>query len=123
MRSGLRLALLLVAVTRLAAAAPTPPKQPSARVARLTDFGIRQGDRLVKRLTANDAHAQLVLQGGHRVTVGDLVGKGYFGAVYHLDAEARRHVAPEHAGPLVLKLAHAWRWSAGRVLRGWLGES
>jgi hypothetical protein len=121
-RSALRIAVVLVAVTGFGASAPAEPapKRLSAQIARLTDYGIRRGDRLVKQMTANDAHKQLALKDGGQLGLGELVGKGYFGAVYHLDRASQERLASDR--PMVVKLAHGWRWSARRLLRGWLGK-
>jgi hypothetical protein len=91
----------------------------AGKVARLIDGGLRAGDKMLRGLTASDAGKTIALRNGGALKLGGLVGKGFYGAVYLLDP-ASQALAPDHAGPIAVKLPHGWRYSPLRALKSWM---
>jgi hypothetical protein len=111
-------ALRPLAASLLIASLAVQPAE-AGKVARLIDSGLRAGDKLVRGMTASDAGKTIALRKGGALKLGALVGKGFYGAVYHLDP-ASRALVPEHDGPIAVKLPHGWRYSPLRALKRWV---
>ncbi|MCA9666109.1 MAG: hypothetical protein KC503_10995 [Myxococcales bacterium] len=125
-RCAILIALLLALAPAAPSAAPSRGQRIRARLgrihARIGDHVLRLGGRIIPLLTKDRSGQALHTHGagGKDIQLGKLVGKGFFGAVYHL-AAPHPLVPASHAGePLIVKTAHAPRYRPLRRLARWL---